>query len=84
MAYRPLADEIRPDSLDDVVGQKHILGEGGTPAPHHRERQDPQPGLLRPIGYRQDHGGQHHRPPFRPGPAADQRHHRVPSPTSRT
>ncbi|WP_294547530.1 replication-associated recombination protein A [uncultured Pseudoflavonifractor sp.] len=29
MAYRPLADEIRPESLDDVVGQKHILGEGG-------------------------------------------------------
>ena len=26
MAYRPLADEIRPASLDDVVGQKHILG----------------------------------------------------------
>lgn len=29
MTYRPLADEIRPTSLDDVVGQKHILGEGG-------------------------------------------------------
>ena len=29
MAYRPLADEIRPESLDDVVGQRHILGEGG-------------------------------------------------------
>ncbi len=29
MAYRPLADEIRPESLEDVVGQKHILGEGG-------------------------------------------------------
>jgi len=29
MPYRPLADEIRPESLDDVVGQKHILGEGG-------------------------------------------------------
>ena len=29
MAYRPLADEIRPEGLDDVVGQKHILGEGG-------------------------------------------------------
>ena len=29
MAYRPLADEIRPTSLDDVVGQKHILGSGG-------------------------------------------------------
>ena len=27
--YKPLADEIRPDSLDDVVGQRHILGEKG-------------------------------------------------------
>ena len=27
--YRPLADELRPTSLDDVVGQKHILGPGG-------------------------------------------------------
>ncbi len=27
--YKPLADEIRPDSLDDVVGQKHILGANG-------------------------------------------------------
>ena len=26
---RPLADEIRPQSLDEVVGQKHLLGEGG-------------------------------------------------------
>ncbi|MBR5115233.1 MAG: replication-associated recombination protein A [Oscillospiraceae bacterium] len=26
---RPLADELRPQSLDDVVGQKHILGENG-------------------------------------------------------
>ncbi|MBQ3550536.1 MAG: replication-associated recombination protein A [Clostridia bacterium] len=24
----PLADRIRPDTLDDVVGQKHLLGEG--------------------------------------------------------
>ncbi|MPM54127.1 putative AAA domain-containing protein [bioreactor metagenome] len=29
MAYRPLADEIRPQSLDEVVGQRHILGENG-------------------------------------------------------
>lgn len=29
MSYRPLADEIRPTSLDEVVGQKHILGEKG-------------------------------------------------------
>lgn len=27
--YKPLADEIRPDRLDDVVGQKHILGQNG-------------------------------------------------------
>ena len=27
--YKPLADEIRPDSLEDVVGQRHILGEDG-------------------------------------------------------
>ncbi len=27
--YQPLADEIRPVSLDDVVGQQHILGRGG-------------------------------------------------------
>ena len=30
MAYRPLADEIRPETLDDVVGQKHILGTDGV------------------------------------------------------
>ena len=29
MAYRPLADEIRPTNLDEVVGQSHILGKDG-------------------------------------------------------
>lgn len=29
MAYRPLADEIRPTTLDEVVGQRHILGKDG-------------------------------------------------------
>ena len=29
MTYRPLADEIRPQSLDQVMGQRHILGENG-------------------------------------------------------
>ncbi len=29
MPYRPLADEIRPTDLDDVVGQHHILGREG-------------------------------------------------------
>ena len=27
--YRPLADEIRPQTLDEVVGQSHILGPDG-------------------------------------------------------
>ena len=27
--YNPLADEIRPANLDEVVGQGHILGEDG-------------------------------------------------------
>jgi putative ATPase len=27
--YRPLADELRPTTLDDVVGQGHILGKNG-------------------------------------------------------
>jgi len=27
--YRPLADEIRPKTLDEVVGQNHILGNNG-------------------------------------------------------
>ena len=27
--YKPLADEIRPASLDEVVGQRHILGPNG-------------------------------------------------------
>lgn len=28
--YRPLADEIRPTTLDEVVGQRHILNQGGV------------------------------------------------------
>ncbi len=27
--YKPLADQIRPRTLDDVVGQQHILGKAG-------------------------------------------------------
>lgn len=28
MARKPLADRIRPDTLDSIVGQKHLIGEG--------------------------------------------------------
>ena len=27
---RPLADEIRPKTLDEVVGQKHLIGKDGV------------------------------------------------------
>ena len=27
---RPLADEIRPQSLDEVVGQRHLIGPNGV------------------------------------------------------
>lgn len=27
---RPLADQLRPRSLDEVIGQEHLLGSGGT------------------------------------------------------
>ena len=29
-APRPLADRLRPESLDDVIGQQHLLGPGGS------------------------------------------------------
>lgn len=29
-AARPLADQLRPKTLDEVIGQTHLLGEGGT------------------------------------------------------
>ena len=30
MTYRPLADEIRPQTLDEVVGQRHLLAPGAV------------------------------------------------------
>ena len=27
--YQPLADKLRPQTLDDVVGQRHLLGPNG-------------------------------------------------------
>ena len=27
---RPLADKIRPKTLDEVVGQKHLVGQNGV------------------------------------------------------
>lgn len=30
MATQPLADRIRPESLEDIVGQRHLVGENGV------------------------------------------------------
>ena len=30
MSYQPLADRLRPQNLDDIVGQSHILGQNGV------------------------------------------------------
>ena len=30
MSVKPLADKIRPTSIDDIVGQEHLFGERGT------------------------------------------------------
>ena len=29
LADRPLADRLRPSALEDIMGQDHLLGEGG-------------------------------------------------------
>ena len=33
-APRPLADRLRPQTLDEVVGQDHLLGPDGPLGPH--------------------------------------------------
>ena len=30
MSYAPLAERLRPQSLDEYIGQKHLVGEGGV------------------------------------------------------
>ena len=55
----PLADRMRPQNLDEIIGQDHIIGEGTVTAPrysggtvlflvHH---------FVRSTGHRQDNAG---------------------------
>ena len=30
MSYEPLAERLRPRSLDDYIGQRHLVGEGAV------------------------------------------------------
>ena len=57
----PLADRMRPLTLADLVGQKHVLGPAVAPDPgdHHRSRALDDP--LGPSGERQDDARARHR-----------------------
>ena len=72
---RPLADEIRPQTLDDVAGQKHLLGEGALLRRLIENGTDTvwtdyglgcrvtadKYDILRSSRHRKDHRGQHYR-----------------------
>ena len=47
--YQPLADALRPASLEDVCGQEHILGPDGLL--RRRIGKRPKHDLLRPLGH---------------------------------
>ncbi len=62
LMYKPLADEIRPDSLDDVVGQKHISAAPAVMLRRIVERADTKHDILRPLRHGENHRRAHHRP----------------------
>ena len=57
----PLAERMRPRTLDEVVGQEHILAPGTPLRDGDRARPPAVDHLLGTTGHRQDHGGAHHR-----------------------
>lgn len=59
LADRPLADRLRPSALEDIMGQDHLLGEGGPLRLMADSRQNDQ---LYPMGaarLRENHAGAH-------------------------
>ena len=73
---RPLADEIRPQTLDEVAGQKHLLGEGAL-----LRRLIESGNIPNMIFYgqrdRQDHCGEYHRQADQPAVIHPERNHRL-------
>ena len=53
----PLADRMRPRTLDEVVGQEHLLGPGQRPARGDRERRAALDDPVGAAGLGQDHAG---------------------------
>ena len=63
----PLAERMRPRTLDEFVGQEHLLAPGQAPRPRHRRRSRALDDPLGPARHRQDHARARHRrtPPTR-------------------
>ena len=61
MSRRPLADEIRPQSLDEVVGQRHLIGPGGVLRRLIDAGTSANMIFLRPSPARKNDHRQHHR-----------------------
>ena len=60
-ANAPLAARLRPRTLDEVVGQEHLLGAGHAAAGADRGRPAVLGDPLGPAGHGQDHAGPRHR-----------------------
>ena len=56
---QPLADAIRPQTLDEVAGQKHLLGQGAMLRRIIESGTSANLIFYGPSG--EDHGGGHHR-----------------------
>ncbi len=56
----PLADRIRPESLEQVVGQQHLLGPGKALRQLIESGDIPNLIFYGPAGGGQDHGGVHY------------------------
>ena len=56
----PLADRIRPETLDEVVGQQHILGPNKVLRRIIESGTIPNMVFLRAVRRRENHRGVHH------------------------
>ena len=57
----PLASRLRPETLDEYVGQKHLIGEGKILRQLIEKDQISSMIFWGPPGGRQDHSGANHR-----------------------
>ncbi len=60
-SHAPLAERMRPRSLEEFVGQEHLLGPGKPLALADRARRSHLHDLLGSSRHRQNHAGQDHR-----------------------